>query len=51
MSPIRIPLIKNVLQSRISYIEDSLKSLERFKRISFEDFHSNSDNFRIAFLW
>lgn len=49
MSPIRIPLIKNVLQSRISYIEDSLKSLERFKGISFEAFHSNSDNFRIAF--
>ena len=45
----RIPLNREVLQSRISYIEDSLGSLERFKGISFEQFHSNSDNFRIAF--
>lgn len=49
MSKIKAPLIKNILQTRISYIEDSLNSLERFKAISFEEFHSNSDNFRIAF--
>jgi uncharacterized protein YutE (UPF0331/DUF86 family) len=45
----KIPLNKEVLQTRISNIEDSLKSLERFKGISYEAFHSNSDNFRIAF--
>ena len=45
----RAPLNKEVLQTRISYIEDSVKSLERFKGISYEDFHTNSDNFRIAF--
>ncbi len=45
----RIPLNREVLQSRISYIEDSLESLARFKGISFEQFHSNTDNFRIAF--
>jgi len=45
----RIPLNREVLQSRISYIEDSLESLARFKGISFEQFHSNPDNFRISF--
>lgn len=49
MSLTKLPLIKNVLQTRISYIEDSLQSLDRFKGISFEEFHSNPDNFRIAF--
>ena len=45
----RIPLNKEVLYTRISYIEDSLRSLERFKGVPFKEFHSNSDNFRIAF--
>jgi uncharacterized protein YutE (UPF0331/DUF86 family) len=45
----KVPLNREVLQNRISYIEDSLRSLERFKRITYEEFHSNSDNFRIAF--
>jgi uncharacterized protein YutE (UPF0331/DUF86 family) len=45
----KVPLNKEVLQTRISYIEDSLKSLERFKGIPYIKFHSNSDNFRIAF--
>ena len=33
----------------MAYIEQSLASLARFKGVSFEDFHSNPDNFRIAF--
>src|SRR4030042_1315145 len=45
----KVPLNKEVLQTRISYIEDSLKSLERFKGIPYKEFHINSDNFRIAF--
>jgi uncharacterized protein YutE (UPF0331/DUF86 family) len=45
----KVSLNKEVLQTRISYIEDSLRSLERFKGISLQEFHSNSDNFRIAF--
>jgi uncharacterized protein YutE (UPF0331/DUF86 family) len=45
----RVPLNKETLQARVSYIEDSLKSLERFKGIPFEEFHSNPDHFRIAF--
>jgi len=45
----KVPLNKEVLRTRISYIEDSLRSLERFKGISYEKFHSNSDHFRIAF--
>jgi uncharacterized protein YutE (UPF0331/DUF86 family) len=45
----KVPLNKEVLRSRIAYIEDSLRSLERFKGIPFEQFHSNPDNFRIAF--
>jgi uncharacterized protein YutE (UPF0331/DUF86 family) len=44
----RVPLNREVLQRRISYIEDSLKSLERFRGISYEEYHSNLDNFRIA---
>jgi uncharacterized protein YutE (UPF0331/DUF86 family) len=44
-----LPLNKDALQTRISYIEDSIKSLERFKGTSYEDFHANLDNFRIAF--
>lgn len=46
---IKVPLNREVLQTRIAYIEDSLRSLERFKGISFEEFHSNTDHFRIAF--
>jgi len=45
----KIPLNKEVIQTRIAYIEDSLRSLERFKGIPLKQFHSNSDNFRIAF--
>jgi uncharacterized protein YutE (UPF0331/DUF86 family) len=45
----KVPLNKEVLQNRISYIEDSLSSLERFKGMPFKEFHSNPDNFRIAF--
>ncbi|NWF53795.1 MAG: DUF86 domain-containing protein [Syntrophaceae bacterium] len=45
----KVPLNREVLRSRLSYIEDSLQSLERFKGIPFEQFHSNSDNFRISF--
>ncbi len=45
----KVPLNKEVIQTRVSYIEDSLKSVERFKRVSYKEFHSNSDNFRIAF--
>lgn len=45
----KAPLNRDVLQTRISYIEDSLKSLERFKGIAFNEFHANSDNFRITF--
>jgi uncharacterized protein YutE (UPF0331/DUF86 family) len=45
----KVPLNREVLQARIAYIEDSLRSLERFKGISFEEFHSNYDHFRIAF--
>jgi uncharacterized protein YutE (UPF0331/DUF86 family) len=45
----KISVNKEVLQTRVSYIEDSLRSLERFKGISFQEFHSNSDHFRIAF--
>jgi uncharacterized protein YutE (UPF0331/DUF86 family) len=45
----KIPLNNEVLLTRISNIEDSLRSLERFQGISYETFHSNSDNFRIAF--
>ena len=45
----KVPLNKEILRARISYIEDSLGSLERFKGISFEQFHANPDNFRIAY--
>ena len=45
----KVPLNREVLQARVSYIEDSLRSLERFKGITYKDFHSNPDNFRIAF--
>jgi uncharacterized protein YutE (UPF0331/DUF86 family) len=45
----KVPLNREVLRTRISYIEDSLRSLERFKGVSFDEFHSNPDNFRIAF--
>ena len=49
MAKRKIPLNREVLQARISYIEDSLRSLERFEGITFEEFHSNPDHFRIAF--
>ncbi|MEN6320248.1 MAG: DUF86 domain-containing protein [Syntrophaceae bacterium] len=49
MSKHNLPLNGDVLQTRVSYIEDSLKSLERFKGITYNEFHANSDNFRITF--
>jgi uncharacterized protein YutE (UPF0331/DUF86 family) len=49
MAKRKIPLNKEVLRTRIAYIEDSLKSLERFKGMPYEEFHSNPDHFRIAF--
>ena len=45
----KAPLNRDVLQTRCSYIEDSLRSLERFKGITYNEFHTNTDNFRIAF--
>jgi uncharacterized protein YutE (UPF0331/DUF86 family) len=45
----KVPLNKESIHTRLSYIEDSVNSLERFKGISFEKFHADSDNFRIAF--
>ena len=45
----KISLNQEVLRARMAYIEDSLSSLERFKGISYEQFHSTSDHFRIAF--
>jgi len=45
----RIPLNREILRSRLSYIEDSVKSLERFKGKSFKEFHADPDNFRIAY--
>jgi len=45
----QIPLNREILKSRLSYIEDSVKSLERFKGKSFKEFHANSDNFRITY--
>lgn len=50
MPKLNIPLNREALHSRISFIEESLQSLERFQGISFEDFHANPDNFRIAFF-
>ena len=45
----RVPINKDVLRARVSYVEDSRRSLERFRGISYEEFHSNPDHFRIAF--
>lgn len=45
----RIPLNSEILRTRVSYIEDSVRSLERFKEVPFSEFHANPDNFRIAF--
>jgi uncharacterized protein YutE (UPF0331/DUF86 family) len=45
----KIPLNKEILRSRVSSIEESLQSLGRYKNRSFDEFHSNPDNFRIAF--
>ncbi len=45
----QIPLNREILRSRLSYIEDSLKSLKRFKDKSFKEFSENPDNFRIAY--
>ncbi len=49
MSKVKVPLNKEVWRTRIAYVEDSLRSLERFKGISFEEFHSSPDHFRITF--
>jgi uncharacterized protein YutE (UPF0331/DUF86 family) len=45
----QIPLNYETIRSRLAYIEDSLKSLQRFKGKTFKEFSSNPDNFRIAF--
>jgi uncharacterized protein YutE (UPF0331/DUF86 family) len=45
----KVPISKDVLRTGVSYVEDSVRSLERFKGISYEEFHSNPDHFRIAF--
>lgn len=45
-----IPLNPEVLHARMSYIEDSLQSLSRFKKTPYEVFNSNPDNYRIAFF-
>ena len=45
----RVPINKDVLRARVSYVEDSRRSLERFRGIPYEEFHSNPDHFRIAF--
>jgi uncharacterized protein YutE (UPF0331/DUF86 family) len=45
----RVPLNREILKARLSYIEDSLKSLQRFKGKSFEEFHADPDNFRITY--
>lgn len=49
MPRVSVPLNKEVLRTRLAYIEDSVRSLERFKGIPFTEFHSNPDHFRIAF--
>ena len=49
MPPSKVPLNTEVVKTRIAYIEDSVRSLERFKGVPFEEFASNPDNFRIAF--
>ena len=49
MPPSKVPLNAEVVKTRIAYIEDSVRSLERFKGVSFEEFSGNRDNFRIAF--
>lgn len=45
----KIPLNREVLYARLSYIEDSVRSLKRFQGVSLDGFHANPDNFRIAF--
>ncbi len=49
MPPPDIPLNRELLEARIGYIEESLRSLGRFQGTSIETFLSNPDNFRIAF--
>jgi hypothetical protein len=41
----QIPLNREILKSRLSYIEDSVKSLERFKGKSFKEFQKNLKDF------
>ena len=45
----QIQLNKETIKSRISFIEDSVRSLERYKGKSFKEFHKDPDNYRIAF--
>lgn len=47
---IKIPLNRDTLKSRISIIEESLKSLERFQGKTFEEFKKNPDHYRIAYF-
>ncbi len=46
----KIALNKEIITTRLTYIEEAIKSLERFKGITFKEFASNPDNFRIAFF-
>ena len=45
----KIPLNEEAIKSRIAFIEDSVKSLERFHGQSFKEFRADPDNYRIAF--
>jgi uncharacterized protein YutE (UPF0331/DUF86 family) len=45
----KLPLNRDLIEERLRFIESSCESLERFSDISFEDFMSNHDNYRIAY--
>ncbi|HWR58822.1 MAG TPA: DUF86 domain-containing protein [Thermodesulfovibrionales bacterium] len=44
-----VPLNRETLLARLSFIEASIRSLRRFEGMSFQKFHADPDNFRIAF--
>lgn len=45
----RLPLNTELIESRLSLIEESLESLKRFRSKSLEEYQSNPDNFRICY--
>jgi len=45
----KLPLNKERILERISIIENSHRSLSRFRNYSLEDFKADQDNFRIAY--